>query len=160
MEPVNPTSQHQWLGRLVGDWAWSHDAPQTDEARMTKVEGTETYRAIGPLWVQGEAVGPIPDGSMSVSQTTLTFDPKTGRFVGTWVGSTMPYLWIYDGELDASGRKLSLYSRGPAMDGTAALEPYLDVIEFVDDNTRTLTGHTKDAEGRWKAFMTVQYRRR
>jgi hypothetical protein len=160
MNTFEPTSQHQWLGRLIGDWTWSHDAPKTDNAQMTTVEGTETYRAIGPLWVQGEAVGPIADGGMTVSQTTLTFDPATNRFAGTWVGSMMPYLWIYDGELDASGRRLSLYSKGPSMDGTGGLEPYLDVIEFIDDNTRTLTGHTKDAEGRWKAFMTVEYRRR
>ena len=160
MEQIQPTKEHQWLGRLIGNWAWSHDAPQTDDARMTKVEGTETYRALGSLWVQGEAVGPLPDGGMSVSQTTLTWDPARKRFAGTWVGSVMPYLWVYDGELDGDGRRLLLHSQGPAMDGTNALIPYLDVIEFVDDNTRTLTGHTKAADGTWAPFMTVEYRRR
>jgi len=160
MDSVTPSPQHLWLGRLIGNWAYTHDAPKTDDARMTKVEGTETYRAIGPLWVQGEAVGPLPDGSgMSVSIMTLGWDPSRGRFVGTWVGSTMPTLWVYEGELDAAGQRLSLYSEGPAMDGTSGLVPYMDVVEFIDDNHRTLTGHTKDAAGRWTQFMTVNYRR-
>src|SRR5690606_8485414 len=118
--------------------------------RVTKLEGTESYRSVGALWVLGEAVGPTPDGGMSVSLTTLGWDPHKGRFVGTWVGSSMPSLWVYDGELDADGRALSLHSDGPAMDGTDALVPYKDVIEFIDDNTRSLTGHTKTADGRWK----------
>ncbi len=160
MDTPTPTKEHRWLGRLVGDWTFSHDAPQTDDARMTKIEGTETFRAIGALWVQGEAVNPMPEGGMAVSQMTLGWDPATGRFVGTWLGSMMPVLWVYDGELDATGQALSLYSEGPAMDGSSRREPYKDVITFVDDNTRTLTGHTKDADGRWKAFMTVEYRRR
>jgi hypothetical protein len=161
MNPIAPSKQHQWLGRLIGDWTFSHDAPDTGDARMTKIHGTESYRAIGSLWVQGEAVAPLHDGSgMSVSLTTLGWNPDTGRFVGTWIGSMMPYLWVYDGELDAGGQTLSLYCEGPAMDGSGALVPYKDVITFIDDNTRTLSGHTKDADGRWTAFMTVEYRRR
>lgn len=160
MDTPTPTKEHRWLGRLIGDWTFSHDAPQTDDARMTKIEGTETFKAIGPFWVQGEAVNPMPEGGMAVSQMTLGWDPAKGRFVGTWVGSMMPTLWVYDGELDASGQVLSLHSEGPAMDGSPRLEPYKDVVTFIDDNTRTLTGHTKDADGAWKAFMTVEYRRR
>jgi hypothetical protein len=161
MEPIHPSKQHLWLGRLIGDWTFSHDAPKTADARLTRIEGTESYRAIGALWVQGEAVAPEHDGSgMSVSITTLGWDPGKGRFVGTWLGSTMPQLWVYDGEIDADGRVLSLYCEGPSMDGTGALAPYKDVIEFLDDNRRTLTGHTKNADGHWTSFMTVEYRRR
>ncbi len=160
MGTFEPTKEHQWLGRLVGDWTWSHDVPATGDTRVTHLVGTETYRAVGPLWVLGEAVGPTPDGGASVSLMTLGWDPTKSRFVGTWIGSSMPYLWVYDGELDASGRMLSLYSDGPAMDGSTALVPYRDVIEFIDDNTRTLTGSTKAEGGTWKVFMTVEYRRR
>jgi hypothetical protein len=160
MEKFEPTKEHQWLGRLIGDWSWSHDVPATGDTRVTHLEGTETYRAIGSLWVQGEAVGPLPDGGVSVALTTLGWDPSKGRFTGTWVGSPMPHLWVYDGELDASGRALALYAEGPAMDGSGTHVPYKDVIEFTDDNARTLTGHTRGADGIWKAFMTVQYRRR
>jgi hypothetical protein len=160
MEQVDPTPQHQWLGRLIGEWTFRHDVPRTDDARVTTIEGTEVFRAIGPLWVQGEAVSPLPDGGMSMSLMTLGWDPAKGRFVGTWVGSVMPTLWVYDGELEPDGQTLSLYSEGPAMDGTSGLVPYKDVVAFIDDNTRTLTGHTKAADGAWSPFMTVEYRRR
>jgi Protein of unknown function (DUF1579) len=29
------------------------------------------------------------------------------RFVGTWIGSMMTYMWVYDGELDRSERVLT-----------------------------------------------------
>ena len=50
----------------------------------------------------------------------------------------MPHLWVYDGELDASGRILSLYSVGPLMDGSGATGDYKDVIEFFSDDQRDL----------------------
>lgn len=160
MQTFSPTHEHQWLGRLVGEWTWLHEVAATETTRVTRLEGTEHYRSVGALWVVGESVGPSPEGGMHVSLTTLGWDPQRGRFVGTWLGSSMPYLWVYDGELDEAGKALSLYSDGPAMDGSSALVPYKDVITFIDDNTRTLTGHAKNSEGRWTEFMRVEYRRR
>jgi hypothetical protein len=160
MDTPAPTKEHLWLGRLIGDWTFSYDAPDTDNTRTRRIEGTETFRAIGALWVQGDGVSPMAEGGMGVTQITLGWDPLKGRFVGTWLGTMLAYLWVYDGELDSTGQVLSLYSDGPAMDGSGRMEPYKDVITFIDDNTRTLTGHTKDADGNWKAFMSMEYRRR
>jgi hypothetical protein len=160
MEKFEPTREHQWLGRLIGDWTWTHDVPATGDTRVTHLEGTETFRAIGQLWVLGEAVGPMPGGGASVSLMTLGWDPQKNKYVGTWVGSPMPSLWVYEGELEAGGNALALYSTGPAMDGSSGLAPYKDVIAFLDDNTRTLAGHVKGANGDWQRFMTVEYRRR
>ncbi len=159
MKTSEPTQEHRWLGRLVGNWQWSHDVPDTGDTKVTHLVGREVYRAIGAFWVQGESVGPTPDGGMAVSQTTLTWDPEKGRFAGSWIGSVMPMLWVYDGELDAAKQTLALYSEGPAMDGSGRRVPYRDVLRFVDDNTRTLTGSTRDADGTWREFMTVEYTR-
>ncbi len=160
MKKYEPTREHLWLARLVGEWTWSHDVEPTATTKVTRLEGTESYRAVGPFWVVGESVGSMPDGDLHVSLTTLGWDPGKGRFVGTWIGSSMPVLWAYDGELDEAGRSLSLYSDGPAMDGSDAVIPYRDVMTFVDDNTRTRTAYTKDAGGQWTEFMHVEYRRR
>ena len=43
---------------------------------------------------------------------SLGFDPQKGRFVGTFIGSMMTHLWIYDGALDASGQALILDAEG------------------------------------------------
>ena len=72
----------------------------------------------------------------------------------------MPLGNWYEGELDPSGHILSLYSEGPAPDGSGALVPYKDVITFLSDNHRTLTGHTKAPDGSWTSSMTVDYHRR
>lgn len=160
MDTIRTAKEHQWLGRLVGDWAWSHEAPVTDETRVTHIEGTEHVRAIGPLWVQGESVGPIPEGGVAVSQMTLTWDTGKNRFAGTWLGSTSSFIWMYDGELAPDGQALSLYAEGPAMDGSGRLVAYRDVIRFIDDNTRTLTAAHREAGGPWVEFMTMTSRRR
>ena len=158
-QPIPPASEHVWLRKLVGNWTYEHPMPMPDGT--TKVfAGVETFRAIGEYWVQGEAQGPGMDGGQSVSLMTLGFDPKKGRFVGSWVGSMMPIIWVYDGALDPGGKILRLYADGPAFDGSDRTETYMDVIEFLDDDHRTLAGHTKNAEGVWTPFMTGHYRRK
>lgn len=160
MKTIDPTAEHRWLTQLIGDWTYEHEVPAHEGEPARTLRGVETFRAIGPLWVQGEASGPMPDGRPSSSLMTLGYDPGRHRFIGTWVGSMMPTLWIYDGELDDTGRKLQLYSEGPRMDGAAGTTSYKDVVELVSDTHRTLTGHTRDGDGTWRPFMTVAYHRR
>lgn len=156
--PAPPTAEHEWLRKLLGDWTYEHPMSTPDGTTQT-LHGAETFRAIGGYWVQGEAQGPGMDGGPSTSIMTLGFDPAKGRFVGSWIGSMMPIIWVYDGELDPGGKILRLYAEGPAFDGSNRTEPYMDVIEFIDDDYRTLSGHTKNADGVWTAFMTGHYRR-
>ena len=68
-------------------------------------------------------------------------------------------MWIYDGELDAAERMLTLNSEGPSMANDGTMSKYQDVIEFKDDNRRTLTARVLEADGRWKPFMTIEFRR-
>jgi hypothetical protein len=78
-----------------------------------KFTGSESVRSIGGIWVIGEGKGEMPGGDMATTMITLGYDPRTERFVGTWLGSMMTHLWIYDGELSADGKALSLYAEGP-----------------------------------------------
>ena len=43
------------------------------------------------------------------------YDPQKQRFVGTWIGSMMTYLWVYEGTLDATEKVLTLNAEGPSM---------------------------------------------
>jgi hypothetical protein len=156
MQTFTPTQEHQWLGRFVGEWRYTHDVPIKPGEPATRLTGREVYRAIGGLWVQGEAIGPMPDGALTVSQTTLSWDPAKARFMGTFLSSAMPFLWVYDGELEDASR-LVLYSEGPRMDGGGGMALYKDVMEFQADNTRTLTAYVKRDEGTWDWMMVVKY---
>jgi hypothetical protein len=159
VKPPESTKEHEWLLKLLGDWTFEHDAPPVDGEPPGKIRGTETFRSIGVTWVHGEGLSDMPDGTTAISQMTLGWNPTKQRYEGTWIGSMMAWLWVYDGEVDASGRRLSLYSRGPSMSDDGTIAEYKDVVEFTSDDSRTLTGHTKAADGTWQPFMQVEYHR-
>lgn len=156
---VEPRDEHRWLRKLIGDWTYETEAPGPPGQPPATLTGIERVRAIGEIWVQGESNAAMPDGSPATSVITLGFDPAKGRFVGTWLGSMMTNLWVYDGELDASGRVLTLSSEGPSMAGDGTMSAYRDVIEFRSDDERVLTGHVRGADGEWQPFVSMTYRR-
>ena len=152
MTPPEPTAEHRWLTRLVGTWTFASEpiAGQT----MEEMAGTETFRALGALWVQGETVG---DGY--VNQMTLGFDPATGRFVGTFLASVMTHLWRYDGALDTDGQRLVLESVGPSMSDDGAMVLYRDEIVLLGPDERLLQSSFAAPDGSWTLFMRIRYRR-
>jgi hypothetical protein len=91
---------------------------------------------------------------------TLGYDPQKKRYVGTWIGSMMTHLWVYDGELDPSKRVLTLGSEGPSFTGDGTMSKYHDVIEFKSDDHRILRSRVQGADGTWQEFMTAHYRRK
>jgi len=156
---TKPEPQHHWLLRLIGHWkseGKAGDAPGMPDVRF---EATETFRAIGELWAQGEGSMKTPDGSTHTTQMTLGYDPVRKRFVGTWIGSMMSHLWIYDGALDAGGTILTLESEGPNFTDTGKMAKYRDVIEIKSEDHRVLTSQTLRDDGTWHQFMEAHYRR-
>ena len=81
----------------------------------------------------------MPDGELSTTMATLGYDPQKQRFVGTFIGSMMTNLWVYDGSLDASERVLTLDTEGPGMTGDGKTAKYQDIIEILSADQRTLT---------------------
>jgi hypothetical protein len=153
---AKPGKEHEWLEKLVGEWTFETQASPGQPA----AKGTEHVRSLGGLWFLAEGQGPMPNGEQATTFMTLGYDPAKSRYVGTWIGSMMTHLWPYEGELDATGRILTLNSLGPSMDGDGTMAPYQDVIEFKDDNTRVLTARTKGKDGTWKPVMSVVYKRK
>jgi hypothetical protein len=152
--------EHQWLQRLVGEWTWESELPAGPDQPPAKYTGTEIVRSLGGVWVVGEGQGEMPGGDRATTMVTLGYDSHKKRYVGTWLGTMMTTLWVYDGELDASERVLSLNSEGPSMAGDGKTAQYKDVIEFLSDDRRTLTGHILAADGTWQPLMVMSYRRK
>ena len=157
---AEPQKEHQWLQQLVGEWTFESEASMGPDQPPMKSEGSERVRPLGGLWTLGEGQGKMPDGSLATTLMTLGYDPQKERFVGTWVGSMMTNLWVYDGELDADGRKLSLYSEGPSMSGDGTMGKYRDAIEIVSEDHRIMTAEFQGEDGNWNKFMTAHYRRK
>jgi Protein of unknown function (DUF1579) len=160
MKAAEPQKEHRWLEKLIGEWTYEWDMPAEPGKPPAKITGSETVRALGPLWVVGQGGGNSPGGGTDQSMVTLGYDPEKGRFVGTWIGSMMTHLWIYDGALDATGRVLTLNAEGPSMTGDGTMARYQDIIEFKDDDRRTLTARTLGADGSWEEMMSMEYRRK
>jgi hypothetical protein len=154
-----PQKEHRWLEKLVGDWTYETDAPAEPGKPPEKLRGTERVRSLGGLWVQGEGQGEMPGGGQATTVITLGYDPQRKRYVGTWVGSMMAHLWVYDGELDSPGNVLTLASEGPSMTGDGTTARYRDVIELLGDDERLLKGYVQGGDGTWQPLMTVTYHR-
>ena len=159
---AEPRREHQWLQQLVGEWEYETEMDAGPGKPRQKFVGAETIRAIGNLWVVCEAVGQAPGVSDNVRMIiTLGFDPQKNRFVGTWIGSMMTFMWLYDGALDASGRTLILDCEGPGFTDQTKMAKYQDRITIEGDDRRTLAARTQQGPGgEWIEFMVTRYRRR
>lgn len=160
MMKAEPQKEHRWLAKLVGEWTMEGEAIMEPGQPPEKSTGTETVRSIGDIWFVGEGQGDMPDGTPATMLITLGYDTQKNRFLGTWIGSMMTHLWIYDGELDAAERVLTLNAEGPTMTGDGRMARFRDVIEFKSDDHRVLTSHMQGEDGQWQQIMTANYRRK
>jgi hypothetical protein len=156
---TEPHKEHHWLLKLVGEWTSEMEASMGPDQPPMKSKASESVRSLGGLWVVAEGQGDMPDGKPATMILTLGYDPQKKRYVGTWIGSMMTHLWIYDGELDPSEKVLTLNAEGPSMMNPDKMTKYKDVIEFINDDLRILTSHMLGEDGKWTHFMTAHYRR-
>ena len=156
---VEPQKEHQWLQQLVGEWTFEHPPCAPDQPPTT---GAETVRSLGGVWIVCEGRFEMPGGVPGVTIMTLGFDPAKKRFVGTFVGSMMTNLWIYEGSLAANVLTLDAEGTGFTPEGklTGKMARYQDIIELTSDGQRTLTSNILGDDGKWTQFMQAHYRRK
>ena len=155
---VKPQPQHRWLQRLVGEWTYEFE-PMSPDQPGAKAAGVERVRKVGDLWVVAESEGQMPGSGPITMMVTLGYDPAKKKFVGSWIGSMMTEFWVYEGDLDAAERVLTLSSTGPSMKGDGSTAQYQDVIELASDDRRIFTARILDDDGTWKQMMRAEYRR-
>ncbi|MGB7158849.1 MAG: DUF1579 domain-containing protein [Tepidisphaeraceae bacterium] len=160
MMKAEPQKEHQWLQRLVGDWTMESDCSMGPDKPREKFNGTERFRSLGGIWFIGEGEGEMPGGGTGKMVMTLGYDPQQKKYVGTWIGSMMTQLWVYDASMDAAGKVLTLAGTGPSFAGDGTMAKYRDVIEFQSDDQRTLRSYVQGDDGKWAEFMTATYRRK
>jgi hypothetical protein len=156
---IEPQKEHQWLQRLVGEWTCEGEAMMKPGDPSIKWKATETVRSIGGLWVVGEGKGETPGGGASITMVTLGYDPQKKRYVGSFVGSMMANLWVYDGQLDAQEKVLTLDTEGPAMGGEPKTAKYRDIVEIKSEDHRVLSSVVQGDDGNWHEVMRANYHR-
>jgi hypothetical protein len=144
---------------MVGEWTSEAEMKMKPDEPTVKSQGTESVRSLGGLWILAEGKGEMPGCGAATMLLTLGYDPQKKRYVGTWVGSMMTHMWVYDGTIDATGNVLTLDTEGPSMAGDGKMSRYQDVIEFKSDDHRILASQVLGDDGEWHRFMTAHYRR-
>jgi hypothetical protein len=164
-----PQAEHQWLQKFVGEWTYESECSMGPGQAPQKFTGTESVRSIGGLWVVGEGRGEMPGGGTATMNNTLGYDTQKRRYVGTFIGSMMTTLWIYDGTVDPSGTVLTLSAEGPRCPGDGSpgdgspgdgkMAKYQDVVTFKGDD-RIFTSSVLGEDGQWHEFVRATYRRK
>jgi len=133
-EMPQPTAEHGALMETVGTWNVDCTYYMGPGEEM-KVQATETVEAVGGFWTvslfQSEMMGAPFTG-----RCTMGYDVRTGKWVGTWIDSMMPNMYVMEGEYDDEGRTLTMLSEGPAPGGSGDLTQYRSTIEKLDDGNR------------------------
>jgi Protein of unknown function (DUF1579) len=159
MKKPEPQREHLWLKKLVGEWTLEGEAPMGPDKPPEKFTGTERVRSLGDVWFVFEGEGEMPGGGSSTTIMSLGYDPRKERFVGTFIGTMMTNLWIYEGTLDAAGKTLTLDSEGPSMADDGKTARYKDTITVESDDLRIMTSQAQGEDGQWTEVMTMTLRR-
>ena len=157
---VEPQQEHHWLQKLVGEWTFETEAVMGPDKPPDKFKGSDSVRSLGGVWVICDGQGEMPGGGIGYTIMTLGYDPTKKRFLGTFIGSMMTHLWVYDGELDAAGKVLTLNAEGPSFTAEGKMAKYQDIIEIKSDDHRTLKSRMLGEDGQWHEFMEANYRRK
>jgi hypothetical protein len=156
---TKPQAEHEWLKKLVGDWRVESEMIMEPGAEPMKSTGRETVKLLGGLWSFGEGEGTMPDGNKMEYKTGLGYDVSFKEYRGFWIADVSSHMWKYTGELSADGRVMTLSCVGPHMEKDGETANYRDVIEFIDDNHRTLTSYGEGENGEWTQFQKSHYTR-
>lgn len=155
---AEPQKEHRWLEQLLGEWSVTSDMPEAsgDDSQPW----IERVRSLHGLWVVAEAEGEMPGGGGATTIMTLGYDPRRQCYVGTWIGSMMTHMWVYEGTLDDSGKVLTLDCEGEDFEQPGRMTRYQDIISIESPDHRLLTARMQAADGSWKQVMQADYRRR
>lgn len=154
MQQAKVLKEHEFLEDLVG--VWDVTAPE-----MTGQEPwTEIVRSLHGIWFVAEGSGQMPGGGAATTLLTLGYSADKGKYVGTWIGTMMDHLWVYEGEISGDGTVLNLYTTGPDFSDANKLADYREQIIFHDRDYRTFNSSARQPDGSWKQFMEAHYTRK
>jgi hypothetical protein len=163
MPPMpTPVKEHEWLKQLEGEWTWVSEAPPAEGQPGFKCEGRESSKMLDKgFWLTSEGTGQYGEVTMH-TRTVLGYDPHKKTYVGTVIVSGDSTLWVYTaGEVDATGKKLSMHCEGPnvmTMDPTTRVK-YIETHELKDADTRVFTSSIEQPDGTLQPVMTATYTR-
>ena len=148
-----PTQEHDWLHKFIGEWTTESKSTMVPEQPPMQCSGTLTSRKLGGFWVLNEMKGEWSGEPMTGIQT-IGYDEPKKKYVGTWVDSMTSFMWQYEGNVDLSGKVLTLDADGPNFMGGVKLTKFQDIYEFKSSDEILMTSRMLGTDGKWVTFMS------
>lgn len=155
----SPEKEHQWLKKFVGEWTTTSKASIGPNQPPMECSGTIESRMIGEFWIVSEMQS-NPEGDPMRGLQTIGYDPAKKKYVGTWVDSMTNHMWLYEGNLDESGNKLTLEAEGPNFMADGKLTKFRDAYEFKTPDDIIVTSSVLGEDGQWFTFMSGESKRK
>jgi hypothetical protein len=124
-----------------------------------KCKGTMSSRMLGGFWLVSESKTEMPGFAIQALQT-IGYEPKSKKYIGTWVDSMLNHMWRYEGAVDTSGKILTLEAEGPNFMLEGKLSRFRDAYEIKSKDHVVVTSSMLGEDGKWATFMTGQCRRK
>lgn len=143
----------------MGEWDSEMEAIAGPGQPAMKCKGTLSARSLGGFWVVAEIKTDM-GGKPMVGVQALGYDPKTKKYVGTWVDSMTAHMWKYEGTLDDSGKILTLEAEGPNFMLEGKTSKYRDVYEIKSKDEVKTSSSMQGEDGKWISFMSGTSKRK
>jgi hypothetical protein len=152
-----PGKEHEFLKQLEGKWDVTGKI-LVDPANPMEIKGTESSKMdLGGFWLRSHFKGEFL-GQKIEGRSDTGYSPVKKKYVGTWIDSMMPHLFVMEGTADEAGKVITFTGEGfdPAT-GKPAKEKW--VIEIKDADTHTMTFYAADAEGKERKTGEMTYKK-
>lgn len=154
-----PQKEHELLKKFVGEWETTAEAEGPPGQPAMECHGTIKAEMLGGFWVVNEMQADMM-GVQFKGVQTIGYDPKTKKYVGTWVDSMMNHMWKYDGSVDEAGKILTLEAEGPNFMEGGKTAKFRDVYEFKSKDEIATSSLMQGEDGKWITFMTGTAKRK
>ena len=97
--PMQPTEHHKRVLQGAGHWEGTLSMYMPGMSEASATECSEVVTALGDLWTTSRFECSFM-GMPFTGSSTLGYDPKKGKYVGTWIDSMNPMLTVMEGDFD------------------------------------------------------------
>jgi hypothetical protein len=157
-----PTAQHKLLARDAGVWDATVTTYMGGPGSQPHVsKGVETSRMMkGGLWLLTDFEGSF-EGQAFQGQGQTGYDPKKGKYIGTWIDSMSTSPMVSYGTYDETTKTMTMFGEFDDPASGKATKAKM-VTQYKDDGTRlfTMSVQTPESKGEYAKVMEISYKRR
>ncbi|WP_046005346.1 DUF1579 family protein [Pseudoalteromonas rubra] len=149
-----PLPQHQVMKLDEGEWS-AKLSFFADGQLQSEHQWHESNTMLGDLWSIGSLYGSL-NGKLFKGYATLGYDPKQGKFVGTWVDSMSPEILQMHGDFDFKTNTLTMFYQ--LTDSSGQVQQRKNVMVYKNTSHRDFIMYIQ-AQDKWVKSMHIDYRR-